>query len=171
MVTSTSLTPWGWHLLDICWMSPHTPSVWSWSDVPKVRLYDTFLSGLHHPAKMAWLANASCWSKGWQTVVTWSSQPLIEQWLKDPSTFWCHMLCGFPMLNDPPPHQVISLTKYYVILIGVSVYIWESMYKLNEIQNVRGHTHVDSCLLYRHSHPTLMGSPPSAIGSKSYGIE
>ena len=29
-----------------CW--PHTSSVWPWSGVPKVRLYDTFLGGLRH---------------------------------------------------------------------------------------------------------------------------
>ncbi len=34
-----------------CW--PHTSSVWPWSGVPKVRLYDTFLGGLPHlPPRM-----------------------------------------------------------------------------------------------------------------------
>jgi hypothetical protein len=38
-----------WHLgIDMCWMSPHTSSIWPWSGTPKVSLYDTFLSGLHH---------------------------------------------------------------------------------------------------------------------------
>jgi hypothetical protein len=26
----------------------HTSSIWPWSGMPKVRLYDTFLGGLHH---------------------------------------------------------------------------------------------------------------------------
>ncbi len=38
-----------WHLgVDICWMSPHTSSIWPWLDAPKVYLYNTFLSGLRH---------------------------------------------------------------------------------------------------------------------------
>ncbi len=49
---SYSRLPAGWggdrHLrVDICWMSPHTSSFWPWTNTPKVRLYGTFLSGLH----------------------------------------------------------------------------------------------------------------------------
>ncbi len=35
-----------------CW--PHTPSVWPWSGAPKVRLYDTFLGGLHQDVVKCW---------------------------------------------------------------------------------------------------------------------
>ncbi len=31
----------------VVWLS-HTSSVWPWSGVPKVRLYNTFLGGLRH---------------------------------------------------------------------------------------------------------------------------
>ncbi len=46
MVTSPSLTPQGWHLLDICWMSPHTSSVWPLVGCAKstiVRYISTFV--------------------------------------------------------------------------------------------------------------------------------
>ncbi len=41
-----------WHIRhlradSVVWLS-HTSSVWPWSGAPKVRLYDTFLGGLHH---------------------------------------------------------------------------------------------------------------------------
>jgi hypothetical protein len=32
--------------VDICWMPPHSSSIWPWSGVPKVRLYGTLLSSL-----------------------------------------------------------------------------------------------------------------------------
>ncbi len=58
------------------------------------------------------LLKASWWSKWQQTVINQSSQPIIEWWLKNQNTFWCHVLCGMTMWSNPPPHQVNYLTKY-----------------------------------------------------------
>ncbi len=80
-----------------------------------------YLVGMILQLKWHDLLKASRWSKRQQTFVTWSSQPLIEWWLKDPSTFWRLVLHGILAGKNPPPHRLSYLTMCHDTFMGISV--------------------------------------------------
>jgi hypothetical protein len=87
----------------VVWLS-HTSSVWPWSGMPKVRLYGTFLGGLHQKSNtFVWVMDGSYdWKKaadlsGVSWIIFWSKTGLqltSTFWERSPAarSYWAEML-------------------------------------------------------------------------------